>query len=503
MTKFKVAAIFSSNMVLQRNKNIKVFGQGEDLKQITVSFLGENYLTQVKNQEWVVILPPTSATTGCTMTVSCEKEEKKFENIAVGEVWLAGGQSNMEFELNHCTGGEEMLKNDKNPNVRYYHTNRIAYIDEDFYEQEEKSQWKEFNEENAAAWSAVGYIFGKKLAAELGVTVGIIGCNWGGTSACCWMNKDSLQEDRELDSYLEEYQEAFEVKSLEEQRAEYQEYQRYHEDWEKKCAKVYEENPDTSWTEAIESCGECKWPGPMNSINPFRPSGLYECMLQRITPYTLAGFIYYQGESDDHKPQMYQKLLTRMIKQWREDWEEDNLPFLIVQLPMHRNKEDEDKKNWCLIREAQMNTYRTIKNTGIAIILDCGEFNEIHPKNKMPVGERLALQALYQVYHKVKEEEAFGPMYRSLEYKDGGIELSFDYAEDGFVVKNEIKGFEIAGEDNKFIDADVIIKGSKMFVSSKVINNPVALRYCWTNYSEVTVYGGNGIPLAPFRDGLN
>jgi len=503
MTEFKVAAIFSSNMVLQRNKNIKVFGQGGNLKQVTVSFLGKNYSTQVKNHEWVIILPPIAAATDCTMTVRCEKEEKKFENIAIGEVWLAGGQSNMEFELNRCIGGEEMLKNDDNPNVRFYYTNKIAYIDENFYEQEEKSHWKEFNEENAADWSAVGYIFGKKLAAELGVTVGIIGCNWGGTSASCWMSKESLQEDRELNSYLEEYASAIEGKSVVVQKKEYQEYQNYEVDWDKRCAKVYADHPDITWTEAIGICGECKWPGPMNCVNPFRPSGLYECMLRRVMPYTLAGFIYYQGESDDHKPQMYQKLLTRMIKQWREDWEEDNLPFIMVQLPMHQNKEDADLKNWCLIREAQMNTYRTIKNTGIAVILDCGEFNEIHPKDKIPVGERLALFALYQVYHKAREEEAFGPMFRSLEYKEDGIELSFDHAEHGFIVKNEVKGFEIAGEDNVFKDADVTIRGTIILVSSKEISKPIAVRYCWTNYSEVTVYGVNGIPLAPFRDGLN
>ena len=196
---------------------------------------------------------------------------------------------------------------------------------------------------------------------------------------------------------------------------------------------------------------------------------------------------------------MYQKLLTRLIKQWREDWEDQTLPFLIVQLPMHRYKQDQDLKNWCLIREAQMNTYQTVKNTGIAVILDCGEFNEIHPKNKKPVGERLALQALYHVYDKKKEKEAYGPIYLSYEIKDKGIEVSFDYSQDGFEVKSEASEFEIADENGIYYPAEYEIKDSKIFVFSDQVKNPSAVRYCWTNYGEVPIFGKNTLPLAPFR----
>lgn len=253
-----------------------------------------------------------------------------------------------------------------------------------------------------------------------------------------------------------------------------------------------------TWDKVQEILGPCQWPGPKSCMNPFRPSGLYNTILKRLVPYTLRGFLYYQGESDDHKPGMYQKLLTRLIKQWRADWEDQTLPFLFVQLPMHRYKDTPDKQNWCLIREAQMNTYQTVKNTGIAVILDCGEFNEIHPKDKRPVGERLALQALYQVFHRINAEDAFGPIYRSFEYLEGGIELSFDYAQDGFEVRGEYNGFEIAGEELVYQPAKYEIKGSKIFVYSEEIEKPVAARYCWTNYSEVPLFGKNGLPLAPF-----
>lgn len=499
MAQFKVAAVFSSHMVLQRDKNINVFGKGDNGQIVTVQFNGEKFSTEIVNEKWSVLLPPRSAGTGYEMTVNCGNLEKKYSNIAIGEVWLAGGQSNMEFELQNCKNGIEMLQKDRNPNVRFYYTQKNAIMDEHFYEAEENTGWSEFSEENAKAWSAIGYIFGKKLAKELGVTVGILGCNWGGTTASNWVSENSLAEDKELNSYLEDYNQAIAGKTEEEQIKEYRDYEAYHAAWSERCNECYSKNPDISWPEVLEIAGENKYPGPNCCINPYRPNGLYQTMLQRIIPYTLRGFLYYQGESDDHKPTMYQKLLTRLIRQWREDWEDQTLPFLIVQLPMHRFKQDPDWKNWCLIREAQMNTYQTIKNTGIAVILDCGEFNEIHPKDKTPVGERLALQALYQVYEKMAQKDVFGPIYKSFEYKDSGIELSFDYSEDGFKIIGEASGFEIAGEDKNYVDAVVDIRGSKIFLSSPEIEKPRYARYCWTNYGEVTVFGKNELPLAPFR----
>lgn len=501
MAKFKVAAVFSSHMVLQREKNIKIFGQGEEGTEVLVRFLGEQYKTTVKEESWTVIIPPQVAGTGYDMVITCNGQEKTFHNIAIGEVWLAGGQSNMELELKDCTNGKEMLREDKNPNVRFYYTQKIAYMDERFYEMEDKTGWNEFSEEAAQNWSAVGYIYGKKLAKELGVTIGIIGCNWGGTSASCWMDEESLSEDKDLNTYLEEYNKAIEGKTEEEQIREYREYEAFAEVWNAKCNKLYEEQPGIEWDEVQEIIGQCPWPGPKNCMNPFRPAGLYHCMVQRIMPYTLRGFIYYQGESDDHKPQMYQKLLARLIRQWREDWEDQTLPFLLVQLPMHRYKRDPDFKNWCLIREAQMNTYQTVKNTGVAVVLDCGEFNEIHPKDKTPVGERLALQALSHVYHRINEKDAFGPIYHSYQYKDGGMELSFNYSVDGFDVKGEAGSFEIAGEDKNYVNALIEFRGSKIFLSSPEVVKPMYARYCWTNYVDVTVFGKNGLPLAPFRTG--
>lgn len=498
MAQFNVAAVFSSNMVLQREKNICVFGEGEDNRTVTIQFDDKTYKVKVKQERWSIILPPMTAGNGYTMTVFCEKQMKQFKNISIGEVWLAGGQSNMEYELQNCTGGQEMLKED-NSNVRFYYTNKMAFIDDNFYENEAKTCWKEFNEENAKLWSAVGYSFAKKLALDLGVTVGVINCNWGGTLASCWMDDKSLREDVELSTYMDEYYKVLEGKSEENQIREYKEYVNFHAEWEKKCSKLYEENPDITFDKAQEIIGKCLYPGPNSCMNPNRPNGLYQTMLKRLAPYTIRGFLYYQGEDDCKQPHKYQKLLTRLIKLWRSDWEDQTLPFLLVQLPMHRYKENPDDKSWCLLREAQMNTYQTVKNTGIAVIIDCGEFNEIHPKNKQPVGERLELQALHHVYGKIQAKEAFGPIFKSFVYKENGMELSFDYAQDGFEVRGELGAFEIAGDDMEFKSATFELRDSKIFVYSKEVPDPKIARYCWSNYCEVSVFGKNGLPLAPFR----
>lgn len=502
MAEFRVAAVFSSNMVLQREKNVKIFGEGADGQFVRVSFRDQQAEARVQDGRWCAVLAPMRAGGGDVMTVSCKEREIVFSNVAVGEVWLAGGQSNMEFELQNCTGGKEALAGDKNPGVRFYYTQKNAYMDEHFYEAERRSGWSEFNSESAKCWSAVGYFFARRIAAELGVTVGIIGCNWGGTSASAWVDRETLCRDRELRSYVEDYEAATAGKTEEEQIREYREYEEYDAEWNRRAAVCYAENPSISWEEVQSRCGANRWPGPMGCINPFRPAGLYECMLKRVMPYTLCGFLYYQGESDDHKPLLYDRLLSELIMKWRRDWEDYSLPFLMVQLPMHRYEADPDFRHWCLIREAQMKVFQTVKNTGLAVILDCGEFNEIHPKDKLPVGERLALQAMWLVYRTRSESEVFGPVFRSAVPRGDSVELHFDHAAGGVEIRGGGSGFEVAGEDGIFYPAAVrIAENGNLLVAAGEVPKPRCVRYCWTNYGPVNYFGKNGLPMAPFRTG--
>lgn len=499
MSKFGVAKVFSDCMVLQRGKNINVFGTGENGSQVVVTLEGNTVHTIVENNKWIAYLPPMAAADGCKMTVQCGQEIVTFEDIAIGDVWFAGGQSNMELEVKDCAESKEILEQDKDINVRYYYTEKNQIKDEHFYEAENNSRWYKFGSEDTKRWSAVAYLFARKISREIGVTVGIIGCNLGGTSASCWVDKESLRTDRELNIYNEEFEKAVAGKSIEEQIREYDAYSEYQAGFDERSQKVFAENPDIGWVEVQEICGQNQWPGPMNCKSPYRPGGLFECMVQRVQPYTLCGFLYYQGENDETKSELYGKLLGHLINEWRKGWNDLSLPFMLVQLPMHRYKDDPDWKNWCVLRENQMKVYQTVKNTGIAVILDCGDFNEIHPKIKTPVGERLALQALYHVYQKADEKEAFGPVYQDCTFQEHSMELHFQYAEDGFTVKDGQQMFEIAGRDKQYVPAKAKIEGNKITVWADGLDNPMYARYCWSNYCDVTIFGRNGIPLAPFR----
>jgi len=536
MTNFQVAAVFSDHCVLQRDKLITVFGYGPvgteiyaELKDSKGTVLSSNKVISV-SEKWEIQLEKQKAQNNCSLKVTASKAgtdlcfEKTFSDIAIGEVWLAGGQSNMEFELGNCTEGPDALK-EPDPNVRFYYTNKIGWMDEKFYEAEKNTSWQTWDSEWKRSWSAVGFFFAKKLAADTGVTVGVIGCNWGGTSASAWMSKEALEVDSELKTYLDEQEEATKGKTIEQQCAEYDEYTVKDAEWQKKSGELYAKNPEIEWDEVQKILGPCLWPGPRSCKNPYRPSGLYECMLKRIIPYTMKGVLWYQGESDDHKPAMYYKLFSRMIQNWRDDWRDSSLPFVFVQLTVNRYKQDKDFKHWCFIREAQQKVNNEIKNAFMTCSMDLGQYNDIHPKAKKQLGERMENIALAQVYGIGDVEKVTAPQFKDALIKEDKILITFDNAKDGFDIREkevelnnykaleerqgtplpeDFTGFEIAGADGVYYPAEFALGGSNdtlntICLFSKKVPNPVFARYAWYNYGPVTVYGKNGLPLAPFR----
>lgn len=499
MAKKILAPIFTDNMVLQRDKKIKLWGNAAANSHISITLGGISASADSDgNGDWYAEFPPMQAADGLTLVADDGTDKVTLGNIAIGEVWLAGGQSNMEFELSRCTDWER-IKANSCPAVRFFYTPKHAYEDDAYRANWESACWQTCGSDGFANWSAVGYIFAEKISAALGVTVGIIGCNWGGTSASVWMSREAITADKDTRIYIDEFDERNSGISLEKQKREYLEYVEYESAWDERCNELYRQHPDTEWSKALEICGECKWPGPINSFNSHRPCGQYRQMIRKICPYTLRGFIYYQGENDDHRPDMYGRLLTNLIRLWRNDWQDDGLEFIITQLTMHRYSADPDYKNWPIIREAQLETFRNMPHTGIAIIPDCGQFNEVHPTNKTPVGERLALQALWDVYGLIDADDAFGPLYSHKEIHGNVLEVFFEHTKNGLTLKGEPECYEIAGADGVFYPATVNVKESSVEFKSDKVDNPMYARYCWSNYCNPTLYAGNGLPASPFR----
>ena len=497
----RTAAIFSDRMVLQREKPIAVWGDGKDGQRVTVSFGGHSAAATVRGGKWRVTLPPMPAAENLTMTVTSGAVQIIYREIAVGEVWLCGGQSNMEFEIKDELHGEAVLDSLRPEcGVRFYYTPKQRIIDESFDAVERNTAWSYATPENARAWSAVGLYFALALAKRLGVTVGLIGCNWGGTSASVWVSRDVLEQDAAIRPYIDEYDAATAGKTREELIAEFDAYAAYQDVWWGKYSAYMEEHPEASWEQAQDAVGASRYPGPMGPKNECRPCGGYETMLQRVAPYTLRGFLYYQGESDDHRPAAYETLLTALIGCWRRDWGDPELPFLNVQLPMFRYLNDPDYQHWCLIREAQMRVYRKLRNTGLAVLTDCGELDNIHPKDKAPVGYRLYLQALSEVYHLMPREQAAAPMMTG-GYADGrSYVILTENAAEGFRLTGEVTGFQLAGSDGVFYPAAASFAPNRITLTAEAVPRPEYARYAWTNYlAPVTVFGMNGLPLAPFR----
>ena len=534
---FSVAAIFSDHMVLQRNKFVAIFGDAVDGALVRTQLfnsqgagVGENS-TVAENGRWLLKLEPQSAQTGCKLVITCGDESKTFNDIAFGEVWLAGGQSNMEFELQNCTEGPAELQDARaGRNVRFYYTNKIGWKDEHFYEAEKNTCWQAWDSPARGSWSAVGYFFAKKLAEDLDCVVGVVGCNWGGTSASAWMRREFLECDKDTATYLTEYEEATRDKSVEQQCKEYDDYEIENAKWQEQYSKLWEKQPGVTWEEAEKVLGKNPWPGPKSCKNPYRPTGLYDCMISRSVPYTLKGVLWYQGESDDHKPGTYYKLFRAMVDSWRTDWNDNLLPFVSVQLPVHRYQADPDFKHWCFIREAQAKASATISNVWLTSAFDLGQFSDIHPRAKKVLAERMENLAKAKVYKLIPSVDAEAPELESYlpvydEQNGGKIILSFSNAPTGFEVRSDevrleeykkmeerqgntvtedFTGFEVCGSDGVWYPAEFAIGGTDgklncIVVKSNSVKRPVAARYGWYNYGPVTIYGKNGLPLCPFR----
>jgi sialate O-acetylesterase len=343
--------------------------------------------------------------------------------------------------------------------------------------------WRTATTENVSKISAVAYFFAKDLQEKLDVPVGIICCYKGGSGAQTWTSRESLLSEPELAPYVENYEDYVSKLGKEEYLALIEKYEI--------DSKRYNDSTKAGIT------GLKKPSEPMGDRNYNRPAGLYENMLKRIIPYSVQGTIWYQGEHNSNRAKLYQTLFPVMIDQWRKDFNKPEMPFLFVQLPSYEKADADNRPIWPELREAQLMTWQTVGNTGMAVTTDLGEKNNIHPTNKEPVGIRLAAIAFNNVYG-IKVPYS-GPLYKKVEFKSNKAILSFDFTYDGLKSDSDLKGFAICGADKIFVPAKAEIKGNQIVVWSGNVSSPVAVRYGWENWTEANLKNKAGFLASPFR----
>jgi sialate O-acetylesterase len=519
----KPHALFGDHMVFQRGVPLPVWGTADPGEEVYVHLSvptvdGKREEGQAvkadKDGRWMARLAAFPAGTDGVLTVRgaerrpAPKDKKGpnavvFKDVAVGEVWVASGQSNMEMSLGGSSrgGGPEAIKNSANPNLRVFTVPKYArpHPEAGFNPKppnDKYSRWLPSAPENAPMFSAVAYYFGRDLQKALNVPVGIIHTSWGGTPAQAWTSREVLEADPELKHYVE---------NLDARK----------KSWDPNKAKEQYEAAVARWEKAAAEAKQQGKPAPRRPGPPQEPgtsqndaASLYNGMVAPLLPFAVRGAIWYQGESNAGQPIEYRTLYAQMITDWRKRWGHD-LPFYCVQLAPF-NAGNPDGENWAYLREAQAIASARVKNAGVAVITDAGDKDDIHPQKKEPAGARLALLALANVYG--KKVEFSGPAYKAIKVDGNKAVLAFDHVDSGLTVgafsmpgaedvgkDGKLVGFTVAGEDKVFHPATAVIEGDTVVVTSDQVSKPVAVRYGWKNFPVCNLFNKAGLPASPFR----
>lgn len=547
----RVAAVFSDHMVLQRETPVAVFGTAPAGGRVVVDLMDDQGVTVAQTMAvaqaygehetevpWLAILPALPASGPYTLRVSHETNRLEFADVMIGEVWLAGGQSNMELELHTSEHGDEAIAAAADPLLRFYNTPKAGRIDESA---EAASGWEPALAPQVAGMSAVAYHFGTRLRAQLGadMAVGIIDCYIGGTSITSWMSRATLIGSDAGRPYVERYEAAIAGKTEEQMRAEADEWQTVFDQWNNSVAAMKEAHPGITQPQIDAEIGPCPWPPPITPFSERRVSAPYEAMVRRVAPYTLRGFLWYQGEEDEAQCESYRELLGLLIEEWRTLWnlagyEEpavgyqadagaDALPFIVVQLPQWIDGQvaarGEDPRHWPVIRAAQLDASETLNDVLLVCTMDCGEFDNIHPLDKTTVGTRIADMALRGVYGRA-DVEAESPRVAGVTPAPGALDVTFTNAQGlhwrgttpdtmraaagatGARAVGE-SGFEIAGADGVYVDAGAqILPGDGERVTVRVeapqVGSPTAVRYAWKSWGPAPLFNGAELPALPY-----
>lgn len=491
----RLPSIFSDHMVLQQNKPIPIWGWADPGEEVTVAIEGKRRAAVAgEDGKWKVMLDSRPAG-GPYQLVVRAKNSITVDDVLVGEVWICSGQSNMEWPLKDSTDGELEVLAARYPRVRLI---TMPHVGSQEPQEDFEGEWQFCTPETAEEFSAVGYYFGRQLQRALDVPVGLIANSWGGSACEAWVSRDRLEADSRYDQLLQYWDQKAETYDHAAALATYEERVRQ---WKATAVEGNRRNRRRSRREP-------PFPKPTNPLEgQHRPANLYNGVLRPIMGYGIRGVIWYQGESNTERAYQYRHLFPLMVQQWRDEWNQGSFPFYWVQLANYKARSaDPSESAWAELREAQSKTRRVLPNTGEVVTIDIGEADDIHPRNKREVGQRLARWTLALDYGFNVAYD--GPRYTKMEKDGNKIRLRFaigrhaddrlERSEDG-----EITGFAIAGKDRKFVWAQARVlpssRDGQVEVWSDDVPHPVAVRYAWADNPECNLRSEGKLPVAPFR----
>lgn len=480
-SEIKLPALFSDHMVLQRDMDVPVWGTASPGEKVTVTLGSITATTQADpSGKWIVRLPKMAASATPAELKVAASNTISIQDVLVGDVWICSGQSNMAFTLGRAATAKEALASADCPTIRFFTVPKKSALQP---QSDCESAWAVCTPGKAGKFSAVGYFFGKEIADTRKIPVGLIGTHVGGTPAEAWSSLESLQSDKALD-----------------------------EVYASRAAKAAT-GPKTEPASPVPT--ETGKTAAVPAISQSLPTALFNGMVAPLIPYGIKGTIWYQGEANVSQAALYRKLFPAMIRGWRKSWGQGDFPFLFVQLPNFGKRNDDPRAfdaGLTALREAQAMTLESVPNTGMAITLDVGNPNDIHPTFKAEVGHRLALYARHLVYG---EDLLYsGPLYDSHKIEGSQVVIKFAHAGQGLKIAlppvalpgsvpppaDELAGFAIAGADKKFVWAKASIQGpDTVVVSSAEIPAPVYVLYAWGPDPAVNLYNSGDLPAAPFR----
>lgn len=473
----RLPALLQDGVVFQSGMPIHLWGMADPNEAITAEFRGASMSTKADSLgRWSIYLKPSEAGGPYQVKIS-GTNTVLIKDVLVGEVWLASGQSNMEFSTEQLRDAEKELAQADLPEVHLFTVEKGATE----YPQTDLSStgWRRCNAKTAAPFSAVGFLFAREIHQRRKVPIGVIESAWGGTSIESWTSLTAIGRDPAMMPLVEARGQRME------QQAEW-ELRRKRIDTEAAAARAKgQPEPSLPW----------RPDPPMWSLGQ-----LYNAMIAPLTPFPIRGVLWYQGEQNtrrDGRPELYGRQLKTLIEDWRQRWAVGDFPFLFVQLANFRSNDTED---WATVREGQRSALE-VRNTGMAVAIDVGDPDDVHPLNKQEVARRLALIARAEVYR--EPIESSGPLVHLVTREPGALRVWFDHVGEGLVVRGPaLSGFEIAGADGNFHPAQARIDGESVVVHNDEVKEPKLVRYGWANDPRCELFNKNGLPASPFVEHL-